>query len=207
MAAGGSGEDLDDLVDRVWSGALGGQASHLAGDRSMGAILAMHGLIMNGGVLHAVESTSRRELEAAGDAYRWLGFAGVAELLVRVRAAAADGIVEDEEGAEVLELTSDEEYLKHVRDDSALEAALRNRVATTPYMFDLRDDEKAPDAIVRSAALITRITLPLLVILLVVLIVGIVVRGPSVRLVLAISVVSLLSVGNVRRQLRDRSDV
>lgn len=207
MAAGGSCEDLDELVDRVWSGALDGPASHLAGDRSMCAILAMHGLIMNGGVLQAVESTRRRELEAAGEAYRWLGFAGVVDLLARVRAAVDEGVLNDHEAAEAPELTADEEYAEHVRDDSALKSALRSHVAATPTMFDVRDDEEASDAIVRAAALITRVTLPLLVILLVVLVVGIVVGGPSVRHVLAISIVSLLIAGNVRRQLRDRRDV
>lgn len=64
--------------------------------------------------------------------------------------------------------------------------------------------ERPQDPLTSSAALITKITLPLLVLLLLALVVGLIVQGPSVRVVLAITVVSLLVAGNARRQLRGR---
>jgi len=76
-----------------------------------------HGYVMNGGVLHAVESLAPDEFDRAVAGYRRFGLAAVADML-----AAAQQLQEsDKEEAEV---RLDKEYAEAIPDDRSLEAAI-----------------------------------------------------------------------------------
>ncbi len=56
-----------------------------AGDRAAEAMSVMHGMIMSGGVLDAVEIMDQKQFEAAKAAYRYFGFDPVVDLLSRAK--------------------------------------------------------------------------------------------------------------------------
>ena len=88
----------------------------LAGDRRLCATLRMHGLIMNGGVLHALRGLAPKEAEESRDAYRAFGLEAIAALLSNAEAGQLD------------EASADRQYEAVVGDDSVLEEAfLRDR--------------------------------------------------------------------------------
>lgn len=51
-----------------------GGANPSAGDNALASLLYTHGLVMNGGVLHAIECCTDTELDAALDGYRFFSF-------------------------------------------------------------------------------------------------------------------------------------
>ena len=51
------------------------------GDRALSSLLLAHGLVMNGGVHHALQCLSPSELHAAIDAYSYFGLDDVATFL------------------------------------------------------------------------------------------------------------------------------
>ena len=61
-------------ADRVWNRAAmeEGCVSPRAGDRALSALLLVHGMVMNGGVHHALESVDPAELAAGADGYAFL---------------------------------------------------------------------------------------------------------------------------------------
>ncbi len=68
---------------RVWNRAAleaGGAQPH-NGDRALAAVLLAHGLVMNGGVHHALEMLSPDEVQAAAAGFRMFSLGAVAELL------------------------------------------------------------------------------------------------------------------------------
>jgi hypothetical protein len=76
-------------ADRVWNRAAldaGGSAPH-EGDRALAALLLAHGMIMNGGVDHAVDALSADELSAAVRGYKFFGLDDAAGLLSDATAA------------------------------------------------------------------------------------------------------------------------
>jgi hypothetical protein len=84
--------------DLIWNRAAldaGGTAPR-EGDRALAALLRAHGMVMNGGVGHAIEVLSRDELLEAVAGFRFFGFQEVAALLEN---AATHG-VDDEEVAD-----------------------------------------------------------------------------------------------------------
>lgn len=134
---------MGELADRIWDRALDamwvwategrpgpGPDVQWPGDVALHAVLLAHGVIMNGGVLHAVESLAPSQLVAAQHGYVWLGLTGVSDLLVEV--AAQLGSTDDES----LEIRSDAVYAKLLPDDEAsIETALRARVSSSPSAF------------------------------------------------------------------------
>ncbi|QCW50514.2 hypothetical protein FE634_08980 [Nocardioides dongxiaopingii] len=123
-------------TDRVWHRALGWRpASELPGDVAAHVALEFHGLVMNGGVLNAVEDREDAHLASVVAAYRWLRLAGVADLVDEVRRAVAEGRTEVPAQAEALEVDADRRHDEHLPDDSALEAALHRRVVNSPEAF------------------------------------------------------------------------
>lgn len=70
-------------ADRVWNRAAleSGGANPGEGDQALAALLLAHGMVMNGGVEHALESLSPDEMEAAIAGYRYFALAEVAQLL------------------------------------------------------------------------------------------------------------------------------
>ncbi len=67
----------------VWNRAAmhSGGSSPREGDRALSAVLRVHGLVMNGGVFHALEVVSEAELRASCAGFGYFGFAEVADLL------------------------------------------------------------------------------------------------------------------------------
>lgn len=122
-------------ADQIWNNALGSKpASKLPGDVALHMALVVHGLVQNGGVLHAVEGLNATDLEAGKSGYVWLGLADVASLIseIEVRAVtneSADGDL----GA--LEEEANSRYAAAVPDDEAIEVAFCDRLAKGPEAF------------------------------------------------------------------------
>ena len=73
-------------ADIIWNRACGENPLRaLPGDRALADLLRAHGLVMNGGVLHAVECLTATELSDAESGYRFYGFNAAASLLSRAR--------------------------------------------------------------------------------------------------------------------------
>jgi hypothetical protein len=73
--------------DMIWNRACGeGPLRALPGDRALAELLHAHGLAMNGGVLHAIECMTTKELSDAEAGYRYYGLDDVASFLSRGRA-------------------------------------------------------------------------------------------------------------------------
>jgi hypothetical protein len=68
---------------RVWNRAAleRGGADPREGDRALAALLLTHGLVMNGGVHHALEVLSHEEIRAAISGFRFFSLAPVGQLL------------------------------------------------------------------------------------------------------------------------------
>jgi hypothetical protein len=83
----------------IWNRALTDYRgpSPAAGDDALAAMLHAHGLVMNGGVLHAVEVMSEAQLAAAKSGYRFLGLDPVADLLARAKRLLDKGTAEPAE--------------------------------------------------------------------------------------------------------------
>jgi hypothetical protein len=77
--------------DKVWNRAAlqSGGAKLLEGDMALIALLAVHGMIMNGGVDHALEVLSPPDFAAGIAAFRYFGLGEVAAVL---EAATASGM-------------------------------------------------------------------------------------------------------------------
>jgi hypothetical protein len=104
-------------ADRVWNRAAleGGGDSPGPGDRALASLLRVHGLVMNGGVHHAIESTDPAELVTAADGYAFFGCDDVAAFF---RGAAADPVLsiwtddaEDAANRRYAEMVPDDSYL------------------------------------------------------------------------------------------------
>jgi hypothetical protein len=73
--------NADEIV--VWNRAAmrSGGPSPREGNVALSALLCVHGLIMNGGVRHAMKAVTKAELHASCAGFRYFGFSEVAELL------------------------------------------------------------------------------------------------------------------------------
>jgi len=121
-------------ADRVWNRAAmerGGSRPREA-DRALSALLLAHGLVMNGGVAHAIECLSEAELEAACEGFVFFGFGAVASLRRSVEAHTYDDVAEDvdEEGDKF-----DSEYARLVPDDSTVVARFEEYYRDRPLAF------------------------------------------------------------------------
>jgi hypothetical protein len=112
-------------ADRVWNRAAEYEARKMPGDVALSALLRAHGHVMNGGVLHCVETLPESELREALDGYRYFGIE-VGPIFERAQGA-------DEEVA--LEAELDEEY-GHVADDDMLLAAFEAHYASHPDAYE-----------------------------------------------------------------------
>jgi hypothetical protein len=113
----------------------GGGASPGRGDVALGAALAFHGLVMNGGALDAVERASEGDLARAMAGFRWLRLEPVADLLASVRTDIDSGALDDPERADALELAADSRYQALLSSEYALLAAFRDRLIDDPHAF------------------------------------------------------------------------
>src|SRR5262245_55166607 len=111
--------------DRIWNRALDLSPDHLGdGDRALAALLLVHGLVMNGGVEHAIEVLTAEQLRAAAAAYRYLAFEPIALLLEQTsknRSFDADG--------------ADRRYWAVIPDDNTIEEHFRSVLSSSPAAF------------------------------------------------------------------------
>ena len=118
-------------ADTIWNRACeGGDQNPSAGGQALAALLKAHGLVMNGGVLHAVECLSASELSAAESGYRFFSLGVVADLLSRARK-----ILEANRDLESFEAQLDQDYETLIPDDSALYEQFERIYTTRPAEF------------------------------------------------------------------------
>jgi hypothetical protein len=84
------------------------------------AALAFHGLVMNGGVLHALEALPAEAVQAAIDAFEGAHLQPVARLIKQTRTQLAT-LPADDRRLDELELQSDSRYHELIASDQALE--------------------------------------------------------------------------------------
>jgi hypothetical protein len=89
------------------------------GDIALAALLSVHSLAMNGGMLHSVENHSQDQIERAIAGYRYFGLDAAAAVVESVaRRAASIDLDADDDAAERLEIDANESYAAAVPDDS-----------------------------------------------------------------------------------------
>ena len=125
---------MDELTE-IWNRAAGfdGMEDFRAGDRALHDALVLHGQVMNGGLLNAVETLVQTELADGVAGLEWLGLTSIARK-VAAFAAEADG-VHDLEALESLEERGNELYWAELGDDAILDAAFQAAHARDPVAF------------------------------------------------------------------------
>jgi hypothetical protein len=103
----------------IWNRAAleAGGDSPRPGDRALASLLLVHGLVMNGGVHHALEGITPEELLAATDGYEFFGFYDVAAFF---RGASEDPMLSN--WTDDTEVAANRRYAERVPDDSCLVA-------------------------------------------------------------------------------------
>ena len=106
-------------ADRIWNRAAlqRGGDSPCPGDRALASLLIVHGLVMNGGVHHAMECVEPTELLAAADGYTFFGLHNVADFFL---AATTDPVLSN--WTDETEVVANRRYAEMVPDDSHLVA-------------------------------------------------------------------------------------
>jgi hypothetical protein len=97
----------------------------------LSALLLAHGLVMNGGVVHAVGVLDEDQLRAACAGYSYFGFSEVANPLDLARQS-----VTSEDEVESTEMEFDSEYARRVSDDGTLIAAFEADFGRNPDLYD-----------------------------------------------------------------------
>jgi hypothetical protein len=128
--------------ERIWNRAH--QASEAdaelrAGDRALAAALLAHGIVMNGGVLHALQAMSPSERREAAAGYRFLALPTLAQLFeMEVPDVDLDEDDEDGEGEselDQLEAELNQKYWATASDDEALLRAFERKLMQEPGLF------------------------------------------------------------------------
>ena len=118
-------------ADKIWNRATENNNPHAAaGDRALTDMLHVHGLIMNGGVLNAVEITDEAELASALAGYEFFGIVAVRGLVQRARNLIKGGSKLGPYEAEL-----DREYMSIIPSDSYLSAAFEQHLSAAPDDF------------------------------------------------------------------------
>ena len=119
-------------ADYIWNRAALDEGSSLpcVGDRALSLLLKAHGLVMNGGIFHAVELLSAQKFAGAKDGYRFFGFPQVADLLDR-----ALRIFNEGRDLESYESVLGREYELNIPNDSALVARFESQFHSHPEDF------------------------------------------------------------------------
>ena len=115
---------MDAAVEvHVWNRAAleGGGANPCEGDRALAALLLVHGLVMNGGVHHALEVLSQEEIRTAIAGFEFFSLSPVGQLL---------------EVAQTLEEeAANRQYWALIPDDARIQARFRILFQSSPYAF------------------------------------------------------------------------
>ena len=111
------------VEDLIWNRAAleSGGPSPSEGDLALSAALAAHGMVMNGGVHHAMDVLSPAELEAAASGFRFFSLASVADLL--------------EDAQHLDEGEADRRYWDAIPDDEVLQNRFRMAYRSSPGAF------------------------------------------------------------------------
>jgi len=118
-------------ADMIWNRACGEDPLRsLPGDHALADLLRAHGLIMNGGVLHAVECLTASELSDAESGYRFYGFDAAASLLSRART-----ILETDSDLEFHERQLDWQYAGIISADSSLVERFQKHLVLHPFEY------------------------------------------------------------------------
>lgn len=120
--------------DKIWNRAVGFGASTIAGDIALSNSLTFHGLIMNGGLLNAVESSSNDRIDSAVAGYRWLDLNSAANAIEAVREKFGQGSLGDE-AIDALEVEADETYNASIPDDATVYSAFLEELEQYPAAF------------------------------------------------------------------------
>lgn len=109
---------MSEQSELIWKRACGnGPLAPGAGDTALMAVLTFHGLVMNAGVLYAIDCLSADELAAARNGYRYFGFGNVAGVIGAGQAAKAQGL-----DVALLEQTLEDAYGAIIDDDVVMQA-------------------------------------------------------------------------------------
>jgi len=124
-----------DRAGLVWNRAcLGGGSSPREGDRALAAMLRLHGLVMNGGVQHAVEVLDGADVEAACAGFEYFGLAAAAAAVRRAVVATLPGDAPIDQ-SEQLEEALNAAYWSVVPDDDALANAYQAHLRDHPSAY------------------------------------------------------------------------
>jgi uncharacterized protein YpuA (DUF1002 family) len=126
-----------DHADAVWNRAAvdGGGPRPLHGDAALTAVLRLHNLAMNSGLLDAIERLTGPELDAAERGYTWLGHPDAAQVIAYVRDQVHSGALDSDDRADRLEQEADQRYADVIPGDATLHSAFRHRIAEEPSAF------------------------------------------------------------------------
>lgn len=121
----------DDIWNRACAEAGRPKTLTAPGDRALADMVLAHSLAMNGGLLHAVQSSTPDEVAAAVRGYRYFGLDSAAAVLEDIGRRWGDGSL-DFADAELLENEANERYYAAVPDDEVLMDAFVARVQAEP---------------------------------------------------------------------------
>jgi len=112
--------------DQVWNRAAleAGGSSPAEGDLALANLLIAHGLVMNGGVQHAIECMSTEELGDSIAGFKYFGFLAAANALSQLPSNMEDS-----------EESLNSAYWQAVPDDSALVHAFHLKLLANPDAF------------------------------------------------------------------------
>jgi hypothetical protein len=129
-------DDADAVWNRVCENVWDGPADARSGDRALADMLLVHGVTMNGGVLHALEFLDGCDRHGALDGYRYFGFDEVHALFDDVKRLVAEAEADgDDDSLDDLETEADDRYHALVPADHVLDDAFRARFAALPDEF------------------------------------------------------------------------
>ncbi len=118
-------------ADMIWNRAcVGDRLRVLPGDRALVDMLRAHGLVRNGGVLHAVECFTEAELADAESGYRFFGLNDVAGLLSHAKVLFRAG-----DDLETHEFQLDQQYGGLIPSDCSLAHRFETRLRSHPEDF------------------------------------------------------------------------
>jgi hypothetical protein len=112
--------------DEIWNRACleGGGPNPSEGDSALSSLLQVHSLVMNGGVLHALESLAPEDVARAIAGYRYFELSKAAEVLAQVY-----------ENNEEAEKASNAAYWHAIPGDETIQHAFRIKLLACPDAF------------------------------------------------------------------------
>ncbi|NLE96811.1 MAG: DUF4375 domain-containing protein [Propionibacterium sp.] len=119
--------------DTIWNRAAEGTGGE-EGDDALAALLVLHGMVMNGGLVNAIEVAEEEELHAAVEGYRFFGLDDAADLIVETQSA-----LDNDADPEILETMKDGEFYDLVPDDETVYDAFAAKLRDEPSAFAAAD--------------------------------------------------------------------